>query len=254
MKRAALLAVLATLAFVAMASGERIQRGNLILSLDGGFSPLTLPREHKAPVSVHIAVGLQTADRSILPKVTRVELGIPGQGAISTRGLPLCTVRRLRNTSTAKALELCRRALVGRGRMIAQVKIPQQAPFKVPVPLLAFNGRVDGRRAVIVHGLSVRPPTVAVLPFLIEPRQGNFATALVAHLPRNLGPWPRFAQFEIDLSRRYVYQGHRLSYIGASCPLPKILNAGTFSFAKATFTLAGGRQISTSIPRSCRAR
>jgi hypothetical protein len=254
MKRAALLALLVTLVFSAIASGERIQRGDLILSLDGSFSPRTLPRDQRAPVAVHINAGLQTADGSILPRVTRVELGIPGQGAITTRGLATCTLQRLRNTSTAKALALCGPALIGRGRMIAQVKIPQQEPFSAHSPLLAFNGRVHGRRAVIVHGVTARPPTVAVLPFLIETRPGKFGTVLVAHLPRDLGPWPRFAHFEIDLSRRYLYRGRRLSYIGASCPLPKILKAGTFSFAKATFTLAGGREISTAIPRSCRAR
>lgn len=254
MRRAALLMLLAILAFAGIARGERAQRGNLIVSLDGSYAPLTLPRDRKAPVSVHLEAGLQTADRSVLPRVTRVELGIPGQGAIDTRGLPTCTPRRLRNTTTERALDLCRAALIGTGRMIAQVKIPNQAPFLVHARLLAFNGKVHGRRAVIVHGISARPPTVVALPFLIELRPGKFGTALVAHLPRSLGPWPRFAHFEMDLFRRFDYRGQRHSYISASCPIPKILTAGYFSFARATFTLADGRHISTGITRSCRAR
>lgn len=254
MRRWPLFALVAALAFAAVAHGERVQRGNLIVRLDGRFAPLTLPRDRKAPVSVHLDAGLQTADGSLLPRVTRVELGIPGQGAISTRGLPTCTQRRLRNTTTARALELCRPALIGSGRMVAQVKIPHQAPFIVHARLLAFNGRVHGRRAVIVHGLSTKPPTVVALPFLIELRPGKFGTVLVAHLPRNLGPWPRFARFEMDFSRRYVSGGRRLSYISASCPIPKRFTAGFFSFARATFTLAGGRRVSTGIARSCRAR
>ena len=254
MRRAVLLAVFTALAIAGIASGERVQRGNLIVSLDGSYAPLTLPRDRKAPVSVHLDAGLQTADRSILPRVTQVELGIPGQGAITTQGLPVCTPRRLRNTTTEKALELCHRALIGTGRMIAQVKIPNQAPFMVHARLLAFNGRVHGQRAVIVHGISARPPTVVALPFLIELRPGKFGTVLVAHLPRNLGPWPRFAHFEMDLSRRFTYRGRRFSYISASCPIPKQFTAGFFSFAKATFTLEDGRRISTGIARSCRAR
>lgn len=254
MRRAGILTLLAALVLVGVAQGERTQRGNLIVSLDGRFSPLALPRDHRAPVAVHLVAGLQTADGSVLPRVTRVELGIPGQGAITTRGLPTCPARRLRNTTTARALELCRSALIGRGRMLAQVKIPYQPAFAVDARLLAFNGRVHGHRAVIVHGVSARPPTAVALPFLIELRPGRFGTVLVARLPRTLGPWPRFARFEMDLDRRYSYRGRRFSYISASCPIPERFTAGFFSFAKATFTLAGGRRVSTGIARSCRAR
>jgi hypothetical protein len=249
-----LAALLAVFLLASFAQGERVQRGNLIVTLDGEFSPLALPRDRPAPVSVEIDAGLETSDGSVLPRVTRVELGIPGQGVITTRGLPTCPPRRLRDTTSREALQACRSALIGRGRMLAQVKLPHQKPFAVRARLLAFNGRVEGRRAVVVHGISLKPPTSVVLPFLIQLRPGRFGTVLVAHLPRTLGPWPRFARFEVDLSRRYTHEGRRLSYLSASCPIPKRFTAGFFSFAKATFTLVGGRQVSTGIARSCRAR
>jgi len=254
MRRAALLALLGALAVAGIASGERVQRGNLIVRLDGSFAPLALPRDRNAPVSVHLEAGLQTADHSILPRVTRVELGVPGQAAIMTEGLPTCTRRQLRNTTTARALELCRPALIGTGRMTAQVKIPHQRPFVVHARLLAFNARIHGQQAVIVHGISPRPPTVVALPFLIELRRGHFGTVLVARLPPTLGPWPRFAYLEMDLARRYASRGRQLSYISARCPIPKRVTAGFFPLAKATFTLADGRRVSTGILRSCRAR
>lgn len=254
MKRAALLALLAALVVAGIASGERVQRGKLIVRLDGSFAPLTLPRDRNAPVSVHLEAGLQTVDHSVLPRVTRVELAVPAQAAITTKGLPTCTRRRLRNTTTARALELCRPALIGTGRMAAQVKLPHQDPFVVHARLLAFNGVVHGRRAVIVHGISARPPTVVALPFLIELRRGGFGTVLVARLPSTLGPWPRFARLEMNLGRRYVYRGRHLSYISARCPIPKRNTAGFFPLTKATFILAGGRRVSTDILRSCRAR
>jgi len=172
------------------AQGERTQRGNLIVALDGHFSPLTLPRDRPAPVSVRLDASLQTADGSVLPRVTRVELGIPGQGVITTRGLPTCQPRRLRDATTEKALEACRPALVGRGRMLAQVKIPHQDPFTVRARLVAFDGRVNGERAVIVHGVSAEPPTSVVLPFLFRLRPGRFGTVLVAHLPARSAPGP----------------------------------------------------------------
>jgi hypothetical protein len=235
------------------AQGERAQRGNLIVSLDGGLAPLKLPRDRPAPVAVRLEGGLRTADGALLPRVTRIELGLPGQGVLFTRGLPTCSQRRLRNTKPPEALAACRPALIGHGRLEAEVVVPNQAPFTIRARLLAFNGRVGGRRAILLHSYASSPPTVAIVPFLVRPGRGRFGTALVAHLPAALGPWPHFAHFAMTLSRRYVYRGRPRSYLSASCPIPPRLTAGFFSFAKATLTLAGGRTIGTGITRGCRA-
>jgi hypothetical protein len=236
-----------------LARGERTQYGNLIVSLDGGLSPLKLPRDHPAPVSVRLVGGLRTADGTLLPRVTRMELGLPKQGVIDTRGLPTCSRRRLANTKPPEALAACGPALVGRGELRAEVVVPQQDPFEIDAHLLAFNGRVGGRRAVLLHAFATRPPTVAVVPFMIRRRGGRLGTALVADLSPALGPWPHFASFEMTLARRYTYRGESRSYLSASCPIPRRFTAVFFSFARVTLTLAGGRRVGTGIPRSCRA-
>jgi hypothetical protein len=238
-----------------LAIGERTQHGTLIVSLDGRLSPLKLPRDRRAPVAVHLEGGLQTADGSELPRVTRVELALPGQGVLFTRGLANCSLRRLRDTKQPEALAACGQALVGRGRLEADVLLPHQRPFRIHASLLAFNGRVEGRRAVILHAFAASPPTVAVVPFAVRQGSGRFGMALVGNLPSSLGPWPRFAHFEMTLSRRFRYRGRERSYLSASCPIPSRFSAGFFSFARATYTLVGGRKVSTpGIARSCRAR
>jgi hypothetical protein len=236
------------------ASGERTQAGNLIFSLDGRISPLKLPRDRPAPVSVHLAGGLRTDDGSTLPRMTRMELGLPRQGIIDTRGLPVCSPRRLRSATTAGALDACRDALVGRGRLRADVVLPDQSPLSIETRLLAFNARVDGRRALIVHAFGKGVPVAVVIPFLLERDSGNLGRIFVAKLPRALGPWPRLASFEMTLSRSFEYGGRRHSYLSASCPIPKALTAGFFSLARAGFTLAGGGHIGTAITRGCRGR
>jgi hypothetical protein len=187
------LAALAALALlgalgVGIAYGERTQHGNLIVSLDGGLMPLKLPRDRAAPVSVRLAGGLQTTDGELLPRVTRIELGLPAQGILSTHGLPVCTARRIRSATSAKALSNCGDALVGRGRLAADVLLPNQVPFQVEAKVLAFNGRVGGQRAVLLHGFARKPPTVVVLPFLLRHREGRFSLALVGDLPPTFGP------------------------------------------------------------------
>jgi hypothetical protein len=237
-----------------LAHGERTQHGNLIVALDGGLSPLKLPRDRPAPVSVHLDGGLQTADGGLLPRVTQVELGLPRQGVLSTRGLPTCPQRRLRNATSADARAACAGALVGSGRLEADVLLPNQNPFTIHADLLAFNGRVGGRRAVILHASAAKPPTVVVLPFVLRQREGRFGLAMVADLPPTLGPWPHFAHFEMTLSRRYAYRGQERGYLSASCPIPPRFTAGFFSFAKASFTLEDGTRVGTGIARGCRAR
>lgn len=107
---------------------------------------------------------------------------------------------------------------------------------------------------MILHAAAVKPPVVVVLPFVIRHQDGRFGLALVADLPATLGPWPHFAHFEMTLFRRYIYRGQERSYLSASCPIPPRFTAGFFSFAKASFTLVGGRQVGTGIARGCRGR
>jgi hypothetical protein len=237
-----------------VAHGERAQKGNLIVSLDGGLSPLALPRDRPAPVSVHLEGGLQTSDRAPLPRVTRIEIGLPSQGVLSTRGLPRCPPRLLRNAKPPEALAACRDALVGRGRLQASVALPNQAPFSGRAGVLAFNARIDGRRAVLLHAYTANPPTVAVLPLRLQRGSGRFGLAMVGNLAPALGPWPHLRHFAITFFRRYPYRGRSRSYLSASCPIPPSNTAVFFSLAKLTFALSDGRSISTAIARSCRAR
>jgi hypothetical protein len=238
---------------VEAASAERTQRGNLVVSLKGQLAPLKLPRERPAPVAIHLEGGLETADGSLLPRVRRIELGLPGQGVLDTRGLPICPQRLLRNAKPPEALAACRGAMVGHGRLRAVVALSNQDPFAAAADLRAFNGRIGKRRAVILHAYLDDPPTVVVLPFRIGAGSGRFGTALVADLRAALGPSVRFAHFDIELGRKFSRGGRVRSYLSAACPAPKG-STGYFSLAKVSFTLADGRRISQGIARGCRAR
>jgi hypothetical protein len=248
-----LLAVLG-LALAGGASGERTQRGNLILALDGGLSPLKLPRDRAAPVAVRLAGSLRTDDGSTLPRVTRIDLDLPRQAVLETRGLPVCSPRQLRFTTTERARRICAPALVGRGRLGAEVSIPGQEPFAIDARVLVFNARVGGDEAVVMHAFGEGLPVSVVLRFLVRRTEGRLGLKLIAHLSRALGPWPRFARFDLTLGRRYSDRGVRRSYLSASCPVPPRFTAAPFSLARATLTLASGRQITTGITRGCRAR
>jgi hypothetical protein len=235
-------------------AAEQTQNGTLISALDGELRPLALPRDRPAPVAVHLVGRLRTSDGSLLPRVARLEIGLPGQGVLSTRGLPACPPRRLANTRSDEALAACGPALVGRGELDAVVALPGQGPIEVHAKLLAFNARIGKRRAVLLHAGAANPPTASVLPLLVSKGSGRFGTALAGRVGPALGPWPRLQRFQITLFRRYDYRGSRRSYLSASCPIPRSLTAGFFSFARASYRFAGGGRLATGIARSCRAR
>jgi hypothetical protein len=252
----ALVAALAASALIAgSASGERVQRGNLVVSLNGGISPLKLPRDHVAPVAVIMAGEVHTSDRTPIPRVNWIKLALGWRGRLDTQGLTVCPQARLATIDSASAIATCGSALVGHGRLYAKVFVPGQAPFGIHARLLAFNGKTKvGRPAVLVHAYSANPPISFVLPFAVRHQPGSFRTILVTTIRRSVGPWPHVASFQITVSRSFSYRGKSHSYTSASCPIPRSFTAGFLSFARATFAFSDGRNINVDTVRTCRAR
>jgi hypothetical protein len=237
------------------AGAERLQDGNLIVSLNGGISPIKLPRHRTAPVAVYLEGGVRTSDGAALPRVDRLKLELAWRGDLMTDGLPVCPQVRLKGTETAQAVRVCRGALVGRGRLSAKIFVPGQNPFEIRARLRAFNGRTKvGRRAVLVHAYTSDPPISFVIPFVVHRQSGAFHTVLTTTIRRSVGTWPHVSSFRIDVGRRFLWHGKRRSYLNASCPLPPHFTSGFLSFARATYTFAGGDELTTESVRSCRAR
>ncbi len=258
MRRGLLLGMLASLLILAATAipvdAERNASQGLEVFLKGGIFPRTLPRAHKAPVAVRLHGGIQTAEGIPLPRVKEVRLELAYKGQLDTSGLPLCPRSHLRALDLREALSICGPALVGRGHLYARIFLPGQLPFSLHAHLLAFNGKTSlGRTSVWVLAYSQSPPVSFVLPFHVRRQSGPFPTVLVSVIPRNVGPWPHFAQFNIDISRRFRHHGRLHSYLSASCPLPPRLTSGLLSLARATFSVAEGPDLSVETVRTCRA-
>lgn len=258
--RPSLASAVATLFLLAVlipgvAGGERTQRGKLIVSVDGGVSPVRLPRHETAPVTLEVGGRISTSDGSPLPRLTKIELALAGRGLLETRGLPTCSRARIRNADNRQALRRCPGALVGSGRLEAVVVAPHQAPFTLDARLLAFNGRApSGGPAVWVHAYSADPPLSIVLPFLIHREEARLRTRLVTTVPRSLGTLPHLANFELSLGRRYSHRGTARSYLSASCSVPPGFTEGFITLAKATYYFADGRRLGAEAVRSCQTR
>jgi hypothetical protein len=252
---AALLAAALCLAAAAIATAEVTQKGTLRVSFEGKIAPHALPRQGKAPVSVTLSGDIKTTDGAAPPQLRTISLAINRNGRLDYRGLPRCNFHQIQPSTTAEALAACRNSLVGRGTFKANVALPEQSPFPSDGTILAFNGNLHGGPVIYAHIYGTDPlPTSFVLPFKIGQGSGNYATTLVADLPRVAAEWGYVSGVSLTLERNFSYQGHSHSYLAAGCPAPAGFPGATFSFARAAFGFEDGRTLSSTLTRSCGVR
>jgi hypothetical protein len=237
-----------------MAQGEVVREGNLQGSFNGGISPSRLPRAELAPISVTMGGKVMTTDRTVPPKLETITLQINRQGHLESKGLPTCTLAKLNSLAAAQAKKVCEGALVGHGNVTSRVSLPGQGAFASNATLQAFNGRLNGRPAVLAQVASGAPlPLSYVIPFEVRHQSGTFGTALVATLPPIASEYGYISAFSLSLGRRYEVHGQKRSFASASCPVPEGFTRAPFAFAKASYAFADGRTLSTTLTRECKA-
>lgn len=232
------------------------QRGNLRVSISGGLAPKRLPRKGVAPISVSVDGRISTTDESMPPQLKALRIELNRNGHLDRSGLPTCEYRSIQPGSSARALSQCRRALVGRGSFTANITLAGQEPYPTVGRMLLFNGQ-QGRRTVLYgHIYSARPfATSFVITFTMQKlRKGTYGIRLNAPLPKAMDAWGRLTGLQMTLGRRYFHQGKRHSYISAGCPAPKGFPSASFSLARTSFAFAGGKELTSVLGSSCKAR
>jgi hypothetical protein len=257
MRRLAPIAVVsAALLGAALARGEAVQQGNLRVGFEAGFAPHALPRLRAAPVRVHLAGSIATADGSRPPELRRISIALNRYGRLTTRGLPACDPGALQSITSAAALRRCRGALVGHGSFGADLALAGERPVHVDGKVLAFNSTRGGRTAIAVH-IGAESPVQAsvVLIFKIAHRQhGRFGTVVSTRIPTIAGELGYVTDISLSFGRHYDYRGRRLSFLSAACAAPSGFPGAIFPFARGSFLFADGRRLTSTAVRDCRVR
>lgn len=248
--------LLLALGAAAVARGEAVQEGNLVLRFDGGISPHALPRSEAAPVTVKISTTIDTSDGTEPPpQLRKISIGINREGQVFDRGLPTCRVRRIQPTTISAAKRICGGAIVGTGHVGIRVHLPNQPPFTFTGPMLVFNAKpTGGDRRLLAQVYGRKPPSAFVLTFRVVKQSGTFGTVIRTTLPKPAEKWAYVTHFDMTLRRIYNYNGKRHSYISASCPAPEGFPGAVYSFARGKFTFANGRAVSSTLVRDCKVR
>src|ERR1700755_2052298 len=144
------------LALGSLAHAAQDADGNLRGSFSGGISPRKLPRTELAPVSVQMGGKISTTDRSVPPKLARILLAINSHGELQSKALAACSLGKLNSITSTEAKRVCGDAMVGHGNVTSRVSLPGQSPFASNADLLAFNGKLKGKPAVLAQVSSGR--------------------------------------------------------------------------------------------------
>src|SRR6188472_4728121 len=240
-KKAAFAAVVAVVAVGALALAStsqavRVLKGNLVVVFEGTISPSKLPRTGAAPVGVQMGGKIKTTDRSTPPKLERIILEINRHGKLQTKGLPTCSLGKLRSISSQGAKRACGPALIGSGSVTSRVSLPGQGAFASIGKLQAFNGVHHGHPAIYAQVASGAPlPLTYVIVFEVKKKGGQYATSLNGVMPPIASEYGFISAFNLLLRRQYAFHGQRMSYASAGCPAPDGFSQVNFSFAKVSY-------------------
>lgn len=250
------IAIVALLALAAAAAADVDSGGNARVSFQGWIVPKKLPRSTPVPISLHVGGTVRPLDGQRPETLKRVRVEVNRHGVFSTRGMPTCRRRLLIGSTTAKALQDCGDALVGRGRFAAHVEIPEGAPFPARGRVLAFNSVVHGRPGLVAQVFGTDPvPTAQVVPITLDRRGAHgFGTTLTVLMPEVGHEWGYVTYFAMTFHRLYRYRGATRSFLSASCPAPAGISTAPFRAARGTYFLGDGHQLSRVIGGSCRVR
>lgn len=250
-----LLVALLALSWGTASQAEIEQAGNLRVTFDANFAPRTLPRQQPAPVKVEVHGAIATTDGSHPPPLRWLEIAIHRSGRLFAGGLPTCSAPVLQSTSSEGALERCAPARVGRGSFRADVALGGR---EIPATgrILAFNSRQAGKPSLLLHLFASVPVRFTfVVPLRIGQREeGEFGTLLRARIPKLGGGLGSITKIDLEIGRRYRFEGKRRSYVSAACGAPAGLPGAVFRFARGGFRFEGHRQIRTTIIRDCLVR
>jgi hypothetical protein len=231
-----------------------VRHGPVQVSFNGKLAPKRLPRHGSAPVGIAIDARISATGKGSPPQLRRISIAINRNGHFVSKGLAACQVDQIQPSTTSGALAACGASLVGEGHFSADVKLPEQSPFPSEGKVLAFNGRVNGRPAILAHIYGTQPaPTSAVLPFLLRDSHGTYGTTLEASLPQATGSWGYVTGLKMNLRRRFSYRGKARSFLSAGCPAAPGFPSAVFPLARTRFVFAGGPTLGSVLTRTCTA-
>lgn len=221
-----------------VAQALKIEIGNTAVSATATIQPRALPAKGNAPASIASVTRIGTTDGSTPPTLKELVFQFDGHGAVETKGLPVCTLAKLAETTPQEARKRCAGAIVGEGTGKAVVTLPGKAPQPISSPLTLFNAPPQGGRpTLIAHAYETLPTPKAVLvPFAIEKiHKGRYGFQVKIQVPPIAEGFGAATLAEATISKTWKRGGKKVGYVSAHCSGGRLQVHGTISFTDGSF-------------------
>jgi hypothetical protein len=195
-----------------------VRAGNLSVTFGGGIHQRTLPK-HKFEAFKHTILGtIKTTDGTHPSAFRELVLEVDKDVKLNTKGYPVCRAGQLEARDTKSAKRVCGKTIVGEGEATGEVAFPEQAPIRVPSPLLVFNGGESGGKVtLLVHAFITVPAPAAIVTTVTIQRKGTGLHA-IARIPVIAGGSGSALSFKFTLGKIYRYKHEKVGYFNARCP------------------------------------
>jgi hypothetical protein len=250
LKRLLALGVLIACALCAgSTNAESLKFGKLWLTADGGFTPRALPRTAYSPIDFKGFLNTRSVDGSVPPALQKAVIEFDRDGRLSVRGLATCDPALLQEATPQEARARCPRAIVGTGHVGALITIAGGSPVYASSLLTIFNGPPqEGNPTAILHARTTVPGVQNfVITVPIERQPGPFRYRATIEVPPIAAGRGSLTHLDVDIGRRYRFQGSKRSYISARCRHRVLSTLGRFTFAE-------GIYLSGSVEKTCNPR
>jgi hypothetical protein len=211
---------------------------NTVVSATATLMPRELPAHGGAPVTLSSITRIKNKDGSQPDALSSIVFQLDKHGFVETKGLPVCSMAKLAETTTSVARKRCAGALVGEGIGRAKVTLPGQATTEISSPLSFFNGpKVGGKPSLIAHAReSVPVPKTLLVPIVIERvGHGRYGFQAKVTLPQIAGGYGSATLAEATLGRTFKRGGKEVGYINAYCSGGRLQVHGSLSFSNGDF-------------------
>jgi hypothetical protein len=230
------------------AMGDKVKAGEVEIEIEGSISPKKLSKKTPTPITLNVSGSIKSTNPAEKrpPALSTLALEFDKHGAINTKGLATCEVGKLQNTVTKQAEQACPSALVGKGKVEAEIKLPEQEAFAANGPLLIFNGKPQGGKPVLIFHVyaNVPAPTTFVTSGVISKAHGKYGTSTLIKIPTIVGGQGSLTSFSAKIQKSWTSKGKKQNLLTATCPSGHLFAHGAFSFVN-------GTEISGEIVKSC---
>jgi hypothetical protein len=246
------LTVAAAGAAVKKPGSVKVISGNIEIVANGGFSPTTLSKTKPTPIGLTVEGEINALDGSHPPAVKEFEVETDKNGAVNVKGYPVCKQGQITATTTAQALNVCGKALIGEGKTDIGILFEESKEIPVHSRLLVLNGGVrGGTTTLLIHAYITFPVPAAVVTTvkIKKIHHGPYGLLSVASIPKIAGGSGSVRSFSLEIKKTFTYKGKKVSVLTLKCPTGKVPVHATAIFDDASHT-----RMSADLVRTCTGR